>query len=172
MLVLTDEALLSKGTEFEADIAIIISVTDLDIAKQIQTRYLQNIPTVVPFDSAPNFETRLGDLRVKPVDQIEKLLGAVPGTQRKEALKVLSLVEEAWARKSSDDVRFALLVLIDSYVTPVTMLKNLRATGLASVQCMVKNCRSAFGEFLNSTGDYPSFSVFHMATSISPLLIL
>lgn len=142
MLVLTDEALLSKGTEFEADIVIVISVTDVDVAKQIQSRYLQNIPTLVSFDSAPNFETRLGDLRVKPVDQIEKLLGAVPGTQRKEALKVLSLVEEAWARKSSDDIRFALLVLIDSYVTPVTMLKSLRATSLASVQCMVKNCRS------------------------------
>lgn len=142
MLVLTDEDLLARGTEFDADIAIIIAVTDVEVAKQIQTRYLQNIPTLVSFDSAPNFETRLGDLKIKPVDQVEKLLGALPGSQRKEALKILSLVEEAWARKSSDDVRFAVLVLIDSYVTPVTMLKNLRATGLASVQCMVKNCRS------------------------------
>ncbi|KAG0631809.1 hypothetical protein M758_1G280700 [Ceratodon purpureus] len=142
MLVLTDEALLAGGTEFDADVAVVVAVTDVEVAKQLQSRYLQNIPTLVSFDSAPDIEIRLGGLKVKPVDQVEKVLGALPGSQRKEALKVLSLVDEAWARKSSDDVRFALLVLIDSYVTPVTLLKNLRATSLASVQCMVKNCRS------------------------------
>lgn len=142
MLVLTEEAFLAEGKEFDADVAIVIAVRDVEVAEQLQKRYLQNVPTLVSFDSAPNFVTRLGSLKVKPVDQVEKMLGSFPGSKRKDAMKVLSLVEEAWERKSSDDVRFALLVLIDSYVTPVTLLKNLRATSLASVQCMVKNCRS------------------------------
>ena len=142
MLVLTENALLAGGTEFDADVAVVVAVTDEEAAKQLQTRHLRNVPTVVSFDSAPVIDTRLGGLKVKPVDQVEKVLGVLPGSKRKEALKVLSLVDEAWARKSSDDVRFALLVLIDSYVSPVTLLKNLRATSLASVQCMVKNCRS------------------------------
>ena len=145
MLVFTEDEFLSKGEETSnaADVAIVIAVKDTTVAQQLQRKnYLLDVPTLVSFDSAPEFETRLGGLKVDPVDAVEKVLGTLPGSKRKEALKVLGLVNEAWARKSSDDVRFAILVLIDSYVTPVTVLKNLRATSLASVQCMIKNCRS------------------------------
>lgn len=144
MLVFTEEEFLAKGEETSnVDVAIIIAVKDTKVTQQLQSKnYLLNVPTLVSFDSAPEFETRLGGLKVSPVDAVEKVLGTLPGSKRKEALKVLGLVNEAWARKSSDDVRFAILVLIDSYVTPVTILKNLRATSLASVQCMIKNCRS------------------------------
>lgn len=141
MLVLTEETLISHGNEFKADIAMIIGVTNPEAAKEMQTNFLKNIPTFVSFSSAPELETRLGGLKVSPVQPFEKALGLLPGSKRKEALKVLEIINEAWERKSSDDLRFALLVLIDSYVTPVKLLKNLRATSLASIQCMVKNCR-------------------------------
>jgi len=145
MLVVTDEMFLSETCEQEdisADIAVIVGITSTEVVKRVQSRLVGTVPTLISFDSDPGVETWLGGLKFAPVDWIEKTLSALPGSKRAEAAKVMSIVTDAWERRNSDDYRFALLVLIDSYVTPVKLLKSLRATGLASVGCMIRNCRS------------------------------
>ncbi|WMV26329.1 hypothetical protein MTR67_019714, partial [Solanum verrucosum] len=49
-------------------------------------------------------------------------------------------VFDAWERHNSDDIRFCLLVIINAYITPVSTLKNLRAKGFSTLNCMVTNC--------------------------------
>jgi len=128
--------------DISADIAVIVGITSTEVVKRVQSRLVGTVPTLISFDSDPGVETWLGGLKFAPVDWIEKTLSALPGSKRAEAAKVMSIVTDAWERRNSDDYRFALLVLIDSYVTPVKLLKSLRATGLASVGCMIRNCRS------------------------------
>jgi hypothetical protein len=145
MLVITDEMFLSETCEQEdisADIAVIVGITSTEVVKRVQSQLVGTVSTLISFDSDPGIETWLGGLKFAPVDWIEKALSALPGSKRAEAAKVMSIVTDAWERRNSDDYCFALLVLIDSYVTPVKLLKNLRATGLASVGCMIRNCRS------------------------------
>nr|ACU22697.1 unknown [Glycine max] len=58
----------------------------------------------------------------------------------KESYEVVQTVSEAWDRHNSDDIRFCLLVLINAYIRPVPVLKNLRAKGFSTLNCMLKNC--------------------------------
>ncbi|KAH0693656.1 hypothetical protein KY285_020753 [Solanum tuberosum] len=43
-------------------------------------------------------------------------------------------------KHNSDDIRFCLLVIINAYITPVSTLKNLRAKGFYTLNCMVTKC--------------------------------
>lgn len=69
-----------------------------------------------------------------------KVASLVKEPEEKESIEVLKRVSESWARRNADDIRFCLLVLINSYVRPVPILKNLRAKGFSTLNCMVKNC--------------------------------
>ncbi|KAJ8574358.1 hypothetical protein K7X08_026163 [Anisodus acutangulus] len=55
-------------------------------------------------------------------------------------LEIARTVSESWERHNSDDIRFCLLVIINAYITPVSTLKNLRAKGFSTLNCMVTNC--------------------------------
>ncbi|KAJ7297031.1 hypothetical protein O6H91_15G056100 [Diphasiastrum complanatum] len=148
LIVFTDKSLTSGllASEFraalqEATILVVVSVQEGEPA-----RYLLNctaeISTSVSFDSDPAFETRLGGVKVFPEGPIESFFKVLPGSNISRNVKIFETVAQAWERHSSDNYCFAILVLIDSYASSVKLLKNLRATNLASIQCMVKNCRS------------------------------
>ncbi|XP_021828758.1 uncharacterized protein LOC110769146 isoform X2 [Prunus avium] len=57
-----------------------------------------------------------------------------------ESVEVVQTVSQAWDRHNTDDIRFCLLVVINAYIRPVPILKNLRSKGLSTLSCMVKNC--------------------------------
>ncbi|KAI3692618.1 hypothetical protein L6452_32438 [Arctium lappa] len=124
MLVFTDN--ISKSNQKElttaANILLVVSVTNPEPVEWIR-RYSQKIPNVICFDSSPALENKLG--------------GSFVNKKTKETAKTIS---ESWIRYNSDDIRFCLLLIINSYIKPVPVLKNLRAQGFSTLNCMVKNC--------------------------------
>lgn len=67
-------------------------------------------------------------------------MGTFESKQTKETSDVIETISEAWMRHNFDDIRFSLLVVINAYIRPVPILKNLRSKGFSTLNCMVKNC--------------------------------
>ncbi|KAH7297711.1 hypothetical protein KP509_25G007800 [Ceratopteris richardii] len=125
----------------QADIWIIIGVRNVEAVGWICNKS-GNIQNVICFDASPELRNKLNGIYVPDRNVLTGLLTSFSGGDLKETLLTMSLVEEAWSRRNSDDIRFMLLVLIDRYVTPVESLKNLRAQDLSTLKCMIKNCSS------------------------------
>lgn len=149
-LIVVNEKMLLQHKDFTlpnradipaADIWVIVNVNDARAVDWI-LKHSTSVPNMVCFESASVLKTRLKGKVVSPEAPLTKLLTVLPGNDMKEMMQVVSLVEEAWMRKNSDDIRFILLILIDKYVTPVESLKSLRATDLNALKCMIKNCSS------------------------------
>ncbi|KAG6394544.1 hypothetical protein SASPL_145133 [Salvia splendens] len=110
----------------QADILLVVAVSDQESIKSIQS-CSQDVANIVCFDSSPSLPNKLG--------------GSLVQTKAvKESEEVAKSVNEAWSRHNSDDIRFCLLVIVNAYVKPVPVLKNLRAKGFSTLSCMVKNC--------------------------------
>ncbi|PIN26875.1 Violaxanthin de-epoxidase [Handroanthus impetiginosus] len=124
-----------------AEILMIVAVTNQESVKWIQTN-CQNVPNVICFDSSPTLTNKLGGslIQTKTVGSIFSKLPLPQLKKQKESEEVVRSVYEAWDRHNSDDIKFCLLVIINSYIRPVPILKNLRAKGLSTLNCMVKNC--------------------------------
>ncbi|KAM1659466.1 hypothetical protein FF1_002573 [Malus domestica] len=150
MLVFTDDICKSDHqiavnfhTEFQrADILVIVSVTNQESVKWIQTNS-QNIRNIICFDSSPNLANRLGGYDIRSETK-GNILGKSFDTSQKSmnsgSEEVIQTVSQAWDRHNTDDIRFCLLVIINTYIRPVPILKNLRSRGLSTLSCMVKNC--------------------------------
>lgn len=154
MFVFTDRVLVqpvhdSSSSEEEKEIKLVLAQTDILIVISVQNHdsvkwVLQNterIPTVVCFHCSPVLQNKLGGLQVSTSNAniIDNLLLSRQGNKT-ESLEVLRTVYEAWDRCNSEDIRFSLLLLINSYVRPVPILKSLRAKGISTLYCMIKNC--------------------------------
>uniref|UniRef100_A0A453F7U6 VDE lipocalin domain-containing protein n=1 Tax=Aegilops tauschii subsp. strangulata TaxID=200361 RepID=A0A453F7U6_AEGTS len=73
-------------------------------------------------------------------DFFGKLINVGKPSGTEESAEVLKTISNAWERHNSDDIRFCLLVVVNAYIRPVAMLKNLRAKGLSTLGCMITNC--------------------------------
>ncbi|KAI3682217.1 hypothetical protein L2E82_50080 [Cichorium intybus] len=120
-----------------ANILLIVSVTKPDPLESIQ-RYIQKIPNVICFDSAPTLQNKLGG-SIIPKEKNSNVFNRIT-KKTNETIELSRTISEAWMRNNSDDIRFCLLVVINSYIKPVPILKNLRAQGFSTLNCMVKNC--------------------------------
>ncbi|KAI5054889.1 hypothetical protein GOP47_0030034 [Adiantum capillus-veneris] len=148
-LVVVNEKVLSyeegnitdKADLHQADIWVVIGVNDIRAVNWISRKSI-SIRNMLCFDSSPDLRYKLKGQVVSPKAPLTRFLATLPGSETKEMLQVLSLVEQAWSRRNSDDIRFMLLILIDKYITPVESLKNLRAQDLNTLKCMLKNCSS------------------------------
>ncbi|XP_010531419.1 PREDICTED: violaxanthin de-epoxidase, chloroplastic [Tarenaya hassleriana] len=109
------------------DILVVVAVNNPESVKWIQANS-GNIPNIICFDSSPNLVNKLGGTDM----QLKK--------RETKATEVVKTVEDAWGRRNSDDIRFCLLVIINAYIRPVPVLKNLRSKGFSTLGCMVKNC--------------------------------
>ncbi|MCO5583083.1 hypothetical protein L7F22_036990 [Adiantum nelumboides] len=125
----------------EADIWVVVGVNNIKAVNWI-LRKSASIRNVLCFDSSLDLSYKLKGQVVFPKAPLTRFLASLPGNDMKEMLEVVGLVEQAWSRRNSDDIRFTLLVLIDKYVTPVDSLKNLRAQDFNTLKCMIKNCSS------------------------------
>lgn len=149
MIVFTDNVCQSndktKYLEKElshADVLLIVAVSNQESVKWIQMNS-QTVPNIICFDSSPNLENKLGGSYVQ--NEINgtlsgKIIGVSLPNKIKESLQVVKTVSEAWDRHNADDIRFCLLVIINAYIRPVPILKNLRSKGFSTLNCMVKNC--------------------------------
>ncbi|KAK4853269.1 hypothetical protein QYF36_006378 [Acer negundo] len=138
-----DEMVVNLQRELSnADILLIVGVTNEESVKWIQGNS-QNIPNIITFDSSPTLLNKLGGSYVHSTTK-GNLFGKIVGiSQRKkmsESVEVNRTVSEAWNRHNSDDIRFCLLVIINAYIRPVPILKNLRSKGFSTLNCMVQNC--------------------------------
>lgn len=122
-----------------ADILVIVAVTNEESVLWIESNS-KSIQNIICFDSSHKLENKLGGSYVG-IERKGKIFDKIVGLSRSnESVEVVRTVSEAWDRHNSDDIRFCLLVIINAYIRPVPILKNLRSKGLSTLNCMVKNC--------------------------------
>ncbi|KAJ8443247.1 hypothetical protein Cgig2_010142 [Carnegiea gigantea] len=125
-----------------ADILVVVAVTTQESVEWIQ-KHADNVPNIICFESSATLVNKLGGSYISSETKenvFSKLAGFLPLQKPKEAREVLQTVTNAWERYNSDDIRFCLLVIINAYIRPVPILKNLRSKGFSTLGCMVKNC--------------------------------
>ncbi|KAL0449194.1 UNVERIFIED_CONTAM: hypothetical protein Slati_1475800 [Sesamum latifolium] len=125
----------------QANILMIVAVTNQESVKWIQAN-CQDVSNIICFDSSPALANKLGG-SIVPTKTTGSIFSKLPLPQPKkvkESEEVVRSVFEAWDRQNSDDIRFCLLVIINAYIRPVPILKNLRAKGFSTLNCMVSNC--------------------------------
>ncbi|XP_021861487.1 uncharacterized protein [Spinacia oleracea] len=151
-----------------ADILLVVSVTKQESVKWIQN-HVHNIPNVICFESSTALVDKLGGSpisRVTKGNMFEKLAGFSESKKANAKNEVVQTVTEAWNRHNSDDIRFALLVIINAYLRPVSVLKNLRSKGFSTLSCMVKNCGS---QILNCLFDPACRKALQCLNNCSPV---
>ncbi|XP_073107096.1 uncharacterized protein [Elaeis guineensis] len=152
MLVFSDKSIHSNDTNHEnlrkelahSDMLVNVAIKSQQSVEWLQTNSA-SVPNVICFESSPSMRNKLGGsyARTKGEENMfSKLANIATSRSRKESLEVVKTVSDAWERHNSDDIRFCLLVIVNTYIKPVPMLKNLRAKGLSTLNCMVKNCGS------------------------------
>ncbi|OMP02572.1 Violaxanthin de-epoxidase-related protein [Corchorus olitorius] len=125
-----------------ADILVVVAVKDEDSVKWIQANS-RNTPNIICFESHHDLVNKLGGSYVQSEVKgsiFDKIVGISQQKKTNEPVEVVQTVSEAWDRHNSDDIRFCLLVIINAYIRPVPILKNLRSKGFSTLNCMVKNC--------------------------------
>ncbi|KGN62096.1 uncharacterized protein LOC101212663 [Cucumis sativus] len=127
----------------EADILVVVAVTTKDSVLWIRLN-CENIQNIICFESAAELVNKLGGISFLSETKGNLLENFFGNSQlmekRKKSEEVVQTVFEAWDRRNSDDIRFCLLVIINAYIKPVPILKNLRSKGFSTLNCMVKNC--------------------------------
>ncbi|KAH9603246.1 hypothetical protein KSS87_004205 [Heliosperma pusillum] len=125
-----------------ADILLVVAVTRQETVKWIKD-LAQKVANVICFESSPELVNKLGGTFINTEikgGSFGKLLDFPVSKEVKKNTEAVQTIKEAWERHNSDDIRFSLLVIINAYVRPVPVLKNLRAKGFSTLSCMVKNC--------------------------------
>lgn len=146
LLVFTDECIQSneplQRELLKAGILVIVAVTNEESVNWIKISS-KTIENVICFDSSLDLKNKLGGYEIH--NEVKgsifgKILGSSELDKTKDSYEIVQTVTEAWDRRSSDDIRFCLLLLINAYIRPVPVLKNLRAKGFSTLNCMLKNC--------------------------------
>ncbi|EXB24802.1 hypothetical protein L484_005181 [Morus notabilis] len=127
-----------------ADILVVVGVTNQESVEWIQSNG-RKVENIICFESSPGLQNKLGGSFVESKSQSDgSFLGKISGiSQSKKSnhtVEVVKTVSEAWERHNSDDIRFCILVIVNAYIRPVPILKNLRSKGFSTLNCMVKNC--------------------------------
>ncbi|KAJ1285129.1 hypothetical protein BS78_03G256400 [Paspalum vaginatum] len=145
MLVFTDNLIEHDDLKKElsrCDVLVNVGITNQD-AVQWLINNSKDISNVICFQSSPSLVNKLGGAYVQYTgeqDMFGKLASIRKPSAVKESAEVLKTISNAWERHNSDDIRFCLLVVVNAYIRPVAMLKNLRAKGFSTLSCMIKNC--------------------------------
>ncbi|KAK1281733.1 hypothetical protein QJS10_CPB22g00912 [Acorus calamus] len=150
-----------------ADMLVVVAVRNQDSVNWVQMNS-QKIPNIFCFDSSPVLQNKLGGSVVHTEIEgniLNKAIEIVRGKNEKESTEIIKTVSDAWGRHNSDDIRFCLLVIINAYIKPVPILKNLRSKGLSTLNCMIKNCGS---EVLNCLLDPNCRKALQCLNSCSP----
>lgn len=124
--IFTDEALQSREAQSQYTAATqkaqILLLFDISLASILDTLLdsMRTVPTALALDSHPQLEaaTKLNGVTLtKPWEKAAA--AALPWSSSAKSSKVLQSVRDVYKRKTSDDLLFMLLVLIDAYITEV-----------------------------------------------------
>lgn len=175
MLVFSDKSIKSNDNNLElirrelahCNLLVNVAVNDNKSIAWLQ-KNSENTPNVICFHSPSSLANKLGGIFVenKGGNIFGKLADVARPGIRKKSLEVVKTVSDAWERHNTDDIRFCLLVIINSYIKPVPSLKNLRAKGLSTLSCMLKNCGPAV---LNCLFDPNCRKALQCLNSCSPI---
>ena len=124
-----------------ADVVVFLGVTeprDCDALAQLAAA----APCVLAFDCSPTLAAQQR-LHYMPSNLLAGLLSATPpwARENKDA-KLLTQTAELVARKLPNDFVFALLLILDSCVAPLTTMTMAKPTGPGTLFCMARNCGS------------------------------
>lgn len=122
-----------------ADILVIVGVKDQKSVEWIKSNS-GCVNNIICFESSPSLGNKLGGSYVENQSKGSTFWGQ--SKKSNQTVEVVKTVSEAWERHNSDDIRFCILVIINAYIRPVPVLKNLRSKGFSTLNCMVKNCGS------------------------------
>ncbi|KAK3030468.1 hypothetical protein RJ639_039153 [Escallonia herrerae] len=150
MLVFSDSICQSDGEAVDnlqrevskANILVIVAVTNRESVTWVHANS-RNIANIICFESSPTLRNKLGGSFIEKETKgsiFSNLPGISQSKKMKESVEIAQTVSEAWDRHNSDDIRFCVLVIVNAYIRPVSILKNLRAQGFSTLNCMVKNC--------------------------------
>lgn len=126
VVTFTDEALQNRQARSQntaaAQKAQILLLFDITSAPDLEVLLdsMSTVPTAIALDSHPQLEaaTKLNGVTLtKPWDRAAATL---PWSSSAKSSKVLQSVRDVYKRKTSDDLLFMLLVLIDAYITEVS----------------------------------------------------
>ncbi|KAK2999788.1 hypothetical protein RJ639_023534 [Escallonia herrerae] len=150
MLVFSDSICQSDGEAVDnlqrevskANILVIVAVTNKESVKWVHANS-RNIANIICFESSPVLRNKLGGSFIEKETKgsiFSNLPGVSQSKKMKKSVEIVQTVSDAWDRHKSDDIRFCVLVIVNAYLRPVSILKNLRAQGFSTLNCMVKNC--------------------------------
>lgn len=124
--IFTDEALQSREAQLQyteaTQNAQILLLLDISLASILDALLdsMHKVPTALALDSHPQLEAATKLNGVTLTKPWEKAAAAtLPWSISAKSSKVLQSVRDVYKRKTSDDLLFMLLVLIDAYITEV-----------------------------------------------------
>ncbi|CAL9157713.1 violaxanthin de-epoxidase, chloroplastic-like [Musa acuminata AAA Group] len=175
MVVFSDKATQYSDTRHEnlvrellcSDMLVHVAINDQESIEWLH-KNSDSVPNIICFESSPDLRNKLGGSFVHKrgeENMFNRLVNIAKKGNRSESAEVLKTVSGAWERYNADDIRFCLLVIINSYIRPVSVLKNLRAKGLSTLNCMIKNCGS---QMLNCLFDPNCRKALQCLNSCSP----
>ncbi|CAL9132861.1 unnamed protein product [Musa textilis] len=175
MVVFSDKATQFCDTRHEnlvrallcSDMLVHVAINDQESIEWLH-KNSDSVPNIICFESSPDLRNKLGGSFIHKrgeENMFNRLVNIAKKGNRSESTEVLKTVSGAWERYNADDIRFCLLVIINSYIRPVSVLKNLRAKGLSTLNCMIKNCGS---QMLNCLFDPNCRKAVQCLNSCSP----
>lgn len=146
MLVLNVVDLKERSIDLSSPtVLMLVGINNPDYQEIIKS-FCSQASAVCVFGCSPTYEklTKYGDY--KPGAVFDEQLAVVdkylnlPRSKQRESYKI---AQEMWSRKSSGDLVFMSLVLIDCFSTPVPSVVSVTSTdntGLKQLSCMCANC--------------------------------
>ena len=124
--IFTDAALQNRQAQLQyteaTQMAQIILLFDISLPASLDVLLdsMHTVPTAIALDSHPQLEAATKLNGVNLTKSWEKAAAAtLPWSSSAKSTKVLHSVRDVYKRKTSDDLLFMLLVLIDAYITEV-----------------------------------------------------
>ena len=154
--VFTEAALMDRQTQAQytaatrdSQILLLLNISKSDSLK-VLLESMQTVPTAIALESHPQLEAATKLNQVNLTTPWQKAAAAtLPWSSSAKSAKVLQSVREVYERKTSDDLLFMLLVLIDAYITEVSIapLVQLQPPGsitmLSSHTGGIRSCMNA-----------------------------
>lgn len=152
----------SRGLSLGAEIVLMVGLSDNDaqeiLAVEALRSYCDNSKAVVPLDcKGPLYSSmeKYGSyVPNDPYEPVKQVFDGIIRGQRFKNKALQGIVSDLWSRRSSGDILFMTLVLIDAFtdvsVKSVTSVTNTDSTSIAQLGCMISNCRE---EIFDCLGD-------------------
>jgi len=147
--------------DFGSDVVLLVGLTESTspevLSKEALKKFAANSKAVVPLECSGvlfNELEKYGDYT--PLDPLEPVLQIYDGLIKGRRFKDRSLQDitaDLWERKSSGDILFMALVLIDAFsdisIKSVKSVTNTESTSFSQLSCMVGNCRKEIVDCLS-----------------------